>query len=77
VANAAILVACDGDVKQMVKKYGVSGNRSSQFSLIKITVTSKCKRHQGSEKAPHFSNMSGLIRKGRQLAECTLKSKIA
>lgn len=41
VANDAILVACDGDMKQMVKKYGVSGNRFSQLSLIKITVASK------------------------------------
>lgn len=40
-ANDAILVACDGDMKQLVKKYGISGSRFGQLSLIKITVASK------------------------------------
>ncbi|MBU2992426.1 DUF5615 family PIN-like protein [Octadecabacter sp. B2R22] len=40
-ANDAILVACDGDMKSMVKKYGVSKSRTPDLSLIKITVKSK------------------------------------
>lgn len=40
-ANEAILVACDGDMKAMVKKYQVPASRTGNLSLIKITVKSK------------------------------------
>lgn len=40
-ANEAILIACDGDMKAMVKKYNVAKSRMSNLSLIKITVRSK------------------------------------
>ena len=40
-ANGAILVACDGDMKSMVKKYGVPNSRTSELSLIKFSLRSK------------------------------------
>lgn len=36
--NEAILVACDGDMKQMAKKYGISNSRYRNLSLLKITL---------------------------------------
>jgi hypothetical protein len=38
--NQAILVACDGDMKQMVKKFGVSNGRFKKLSLVKISCKS-------------------------------------
>lgn len=39
-ANEAILVACDGDMKQMVSKFGVGDGRFKKLSLIKLSCTS-------------------------------------
>jgi predicted nuclease of predicted toxin-antitoxin system len=36
-ANDAILVACDGDMKQLVKRYGIGNRRFRKLSLIKLT----------------------------------------
>jgi hypothetical protein len=36
-ANDAILVACDGDMKRLVKRYGVSNGRFKKLSLIKFS----------------------------------------
>lgn len=38
--NEAILVACDGDMKQMVKKFGVGDGRFKKLSLVKISCKS-------------------------------------
>lgn len=39
-ANDAILVACDGDMKQKVKKFGISNSRFADLNLIQISVKS-------------------------------------
>lgn len=39
-ANEAILVACDGDMKQLVKRFGVGKGRFAKLSLIKLSVNS-------------------------------------
>lgn len=36
--NDAILVACDGDMKVMAKKYGVTNTRYRKLSLLKLTL---------------------------------------
>lgn len=36
--NEAILVACDGDMKSMAKKYGVTNTRYRSLSLLKLTL---------------------------------------
>lgn len=38
-ANDAILVACDGDMKQLAKRYGVGAGRFRKLNLIKFTTT--------------------------------------
>lgn len=38
--NDAILVACDGDMRQLAKKYGFSNSRYKKLNLIKISTTS-------------------------------------
>lgn len=38
--NDAILVACDGDMKQLVKRFGVGNGRFKKLSLIKISCES-------------------------------------
>ena len=38
--NEAILVACDGDMKQMVKRFGIGNGRFAKLSLIKLSVNS-------------------------------------
>lgn len=38
--NEAILVACDGDMKQLVKKFGIGNGRFKKLSLIKLSVNS-------------------------------------
>jgi len=35
--NEAILVACDGDMKQMVKRFGIGAGRFKALNLLKIT----------------------------------------
>ncbi len=39
-ANEAILVACDGDMKHMVKRFGVGNGRFKKLSLVKISCDS-------------------------------------
>jgi predicted nuclease of predicted toxin-antitoxin system len=39
-ANEAILVACDGDMKQMVKRFGIGNGRFRKLSLIKVSCNS-------------------------------------
>lgn len=39
-ANEAILVACDGDMKQLIKPYGITSGRFKKLSLIKISCDS-------------------------------------
>lgn len=39
-ANEAILVACDGDMKQLVKRFGIGNGRFKKLSLIKISCES-------------------------------------
>lgn len=39
-ANEAILVACDGDMKKMVSKFGVGKARFKKLSLVKLSCTS-------------------------------------
>jgi predicted nuclease of predicted toxin-antitoxin system len=36
-ANEAILVACDGDMRQMVKRFGIGNGRFKKLSLIKLS----------------------------------------
>jgi predicted nuclease of predicted toxin-antitoxin system len=36
-ANDAILVACDGDMRQLVKRYGVSNGLYKKLSLLKLS----------------------------------------
>ncbi len=36
-ANRAILVACDGDMKALVKRFGIGSGRFKRLSLIKIS----------------------------------------
>ncbi len=36
-ANDAILVACDGDMRQLVKRYGVSNGLFKKLSLLKLS----------------------------------------
>ncbi|WP_156668181.1 DUF5615 family PIN-like protein [Rhizobium bangladeshense] len=38
--NEAILVACDGDMKQLVKKFGIGNGRFKKLSLVKLSVNS-------------------------------------
>lgn len=38
--NEAILVACDGDFKQLARKFGVGGGRFKKLSLVKLSVKS-------------------------------------
>jgi predicted nuclease of predicted toxin-antitoxin system len=38
--NEAILVACDGDMKQLVKRFGIGTSRFAKLSLIKLSVNS-------------------------------------
>ncbi|MBB4065750.1 DUF5615 family PIN-like protein [Gellertiella hungarica] len=38
--NQAILVACDGDMKQLVKKFGIGNGRFRKLSLVKLSVNS-------------------------------------
>ena len=38
-ANVAILVACDGDMKQLVKRFGIGNGRFKKLSLIKFSCT--------------------------------------
>jgi predicted nuclease of predicted toxin-antitoxin system len=45
VANSAILIACDGDMRAMAKKFGVSNTRFKNLSLIKITLKSKARAY--------------------------------
>ena len=44
-ANEAILVACDGDMRQLAKKNGIGAGRFKKLHLIKLTTTSP--RYQG------------------------------
>ena len=39
-ANDAILVACDGDMRQIVKKFGMGNGRFKRLSLVKISCSS-------------------------------------
>jgi len=39
-ANEAILVACDGDMRQMVTKFGIGAGRFKRLSLLKVTCSS-------------------------------------
>ena len=54
-ANEAILVACDGDMKSLVRKYGMPRSRTKDLSLIKITVKSKV------QAAPRIREAMSLI----------------
>lgn len=45
-ANEAILVACDGDMKKMVKKFGVSNERFKKLSLVKLSCKSPQAAHR-------------------------------
>lgn len=38
-ANEAILVACDGDMKQLVKRFGIGNGRFKKLSLVKISCS--------------------------------------
>ena len=38
--NEAILVACDGDMRKMVKRFGIGAGRFAKLSLIKLSVNS-------------------------------------
>lgn len=53
-ANEAILVACDGDMKQLVKRFGIGNGRFKKLSLIKIS----CKSPQA---APRIKEAISLI----------------
>lgn len=44
-ANDAILIACDGDMRTMAKKFGVSNTRFRELRLIKITLKSKARAY--------------------------------
>ena len=44
-ANEAILVAADGDMKQLARKNGIGRNRFKKLHLIKLTTTSP--RYEG------------------------------
>lgn len=35
--NDAILVACDGDMKQLAKRFGIGGGRYKKLSLLKLS----------------------------------------
>lgn len=61
--NDAILVACDGDMKQMAQKYGLGTGRFSKLSLIKITVHSKV------QAAPRIREAMSLIEHEWQYSE--------
>lgn len=45
-ANEAILVACDGDMKKIVKKFGVSNERFKKLSLVKLSCKSPQAAHR-------------------------------
>lgn len=52
-ANDAILVACDGDMKQIAKNNGVSNSRYSRISLVKIS----CNETQAAKRLEQFIDL--------------------
>lgn len=53
VANGFILVAHDGDMKQIAKNHGFGGGRYKTLSLIKLT----CRKPKAAERVEHFMSL--------------------
>lgn len=64
--NNAVLVACDGDMKHLAKKYGVSNTRYKNLSLIKLSLRNLTQASHRVDQALSLIEHQWQISEGKQ-----------